>query len=283
MTKLMKGHTWSKGKARLHYPAVAEIKYDEIRCDIRLNSTDGLAFRSFADKPLHNMSFLAGNVREFMVHSGLSRLDCGVLANNSYNDSYRWVRSSKGVPGDLSSGLVQLVLFDSPNHGHIPYGERLHLLDALAARGRECGIPFIRPIRIQVRDAEQVDAAFAEALHRKYEGLMVKDLRGLYELGKRTFTWLKYKPEEDADGVITGINRATSIEGLPLDRAGSISIVCEDGSTADVAGINHELGRLMLAHPERFVGEWAEFKYMEIDRQGGYRHPRFHRIREAKQ
>ncbi|MEM3549655.1 MAG: ATP-dependent DNA ligase [Candidatus Bathyarchaeia archaeon] len=44
---------------------------------------------------------------------------------------------------------------------------------------------------------------YDEALRRKYEGIVVKNLNAPYEIGKRTYTWLKLKPERDTvDSVI---------------------------------------------------------------------------------
>lgn len=38
---------------------------------------------------------------------------------------------------------------------------------------------------------------YEEALHEGLEGILVKDLRSPYEMGERTYTWLKLKPERD--------------------------------------------------------------------------------------
>jgi DNA ligase-1 len=38
---------------------------------------------------------------------------------------------------------------------------------------------------------------YEEALNKKYEGIVVKNLKAPYEIGRRTYTWLKLKPERD--------------------------------------------------------------------------------------
>jgi DNA ligase-1 len=38
---------------------------------------------------------------------------------------------------------------------------------------------------------------YEEALKKKYEGIVVKNLNSPYEVGQRTYTWLKLKPERD--------------------------------------------------------------------------------------
>ncbi|BAN92331.1 ATP-dependent DNA ligase [Ralstonia phage RSB3] len=283
MSKLMKGKTFKDGKKKLTYPAIVEIKLDEIRCDVRLDADLRARFLSYAEKPLANLGFqFEATFGRFMGDIEHDRLDCGVLVNRSFNDTYRWVRSTKGVPVDLLGAKIEFILFDLPANT-MPFSQRVGFLDAIAKVGRErYGLPFIRPMRATVYEEEGVWSMFGKAREEGYEGLMVKTLDHKYEVGKRTAGWLKVKPEDDADGVITAINRAYSLEGAPLDRAGSVSIKCEDGSTADAGGMDHELGRLMLAAPSMFIGKWATFTYMERDRQGGYRHPRFQRLREDK-
>lgn len=110
---------------------------------------------------------------------------------------------------------------------------------------------------------------------------MVKTTDHLYER-RRTYGWMKLKPQETFDGRITGVNRAHSIAGEPLNRIGSVTVVLEDGSTADPAGFPHGLGADIWANPEAYIGKWIEFQAMEVDRAGGYRHPFFKRFREDK-
>lgn len=283
---LMKGHTWAKGKHKLTWPAVAELKVDEIRLDVRRVecpvSGGGIEFQSYADKPLHNLGQFAETFLSAMRYLDLMRLDMGVLVNSNFNDTYRYVRSSKGIPSDLLGVPIKFILFDDPG-SELEFRHRIGYLDHLRTElFRRFGLHVLRPLRQEVNSEDEVFSLFGKVRDEGGEGLMVKDYDHKYQVGKRTYGWLKVKPEEDADGIITAINQATSIEGVPLDRAGSVTIAVEDGSTADCAGIDHDLGRLMLAHPEQFLGKWAEFKYMERDRQGGYRHPRFNRIREDK-
>jgi hypothetical protein len=107
---------------------------------------------------------------------------------------------------------------------------------------------------------------------------------------------MKIKPSDPADGKITGFTEAVSSvdevcpdtgsitvpKGTPLGRAGSISVVCEDGSTAAPSGLPHALAKELWENQSHYVGQWIEFQYMERDRAGGYRHPTYNRFREAK-
>lgn len=278
----MKGHTFAKGKHKLVYPASAEVKVDEIRLDVRREPGKGLLLRSFADKPLHNLELWGARMLQYMQAFDVTRLDMGVIVNQNFADTYRYVRSSKGVPTELVDARVEFILFDVPDFGHEPYSQRL------SRRTRACNllhdyrVPTFTPMRFVVNGQAEVYELYQRVRDSGDEGLMVKSMDHLYEPGKRTNGWLKVKPEEDADALITGITEAVSEAGCPLGRVGSLQGTCEDASAVSIPGIDHDTARLWFAHPELIVGQWVEFQYMERDRQGGYRHPRFGRVREAK-
>lgn len=285
MTKLMKGHTWAKGKHKLTYPASAEVKVDEIRLDLRREPL-GVIFRSYADKPLHNLDPFQELFGRYMRAFEVERLDMGVIVNRSFADTYRYVRSSKGVPAELANAKVEFILFDMPDLIDMPYIDRIQQRRRHSNIMGDYGLPVFVPQRKVVYDEAEVMAMYSTVRDDGGEGLMVKDHQGRYEADKRTYGWLKVKPEEDADGLVTGVLEALGStpenKGQPLGRVGSLQVTLEDGSTASVAGIPHEIGRAWLADPTLIVGQWIEFNYMERDRQDGYRHPRFNRIREAK-
>lgn len=294
---LMKGKVYAEHSHKLRYPVRAEVKYDEIRLHVRCNThSDGPAieFLSYAGKPLYNLQHWEERFAAFMVAQGLDNLDCGVLVNGNFNDSYRWVRSKTGIPQEkldkatgriapaLNTSMVQFYLFDLPDNP-LPFDSRLPVLDAAATLlDVVYRIPTKRPEGWLIWNEEELDAKFIERRELGDEGLMVKTLSHTYMIGKRIDGWLKMKPEMLCDGIITAVNQAFSIHGEPLPRAGSIDVTLEDGSKASPAGINWALGTLMFLHPEDYIGQWVEFNCMERDRKGGYRHPTFHRLREAK-
>ena len=286
MTKLMKGHTWAKGKHKLTYPASAEVKVDEIRLDVRFEE-NCLLFRSYADKPLHNIpNAHCRAFGNFMTAFEVQRLDMGVIVNRNFADTYRYVRSSKGVPPELVDAKVEYILFDLPGMGTLPYIERIQWRKRYCNIMADYRLPVFVPVRKVVYDEAEVLNMFDSVRHDGDEGLMVKDHAGLYELDKRTNGWLKVKPEADCDGIVLGYSEVVSEAGEPLGRVGSLRVEAHlpDGSTqlVNVPGIPHEIGMAWFQDPSLIVGQWVEFSYMERDRQGGFRHPRFGRIREAK-
>lgn len=301
MPSLMKGETWKdalklvRGKPRFEYPIWVEAKADEIRCHIQYHDLDQtVSFSSYAGKPLNNLAPFAERFRAFFAaHPHITELDVGVEVNGNFNDSYRWTQSSSGIPQEkfdkktgkwspvLDVTMVEFILFDLPGNP-AEFWMRRPAIGGVALALQDAGLKTKRPEGYVCNSEAQVIERYNQLREAGYEGAMGKTLDHKYER-KRTFGWMKIKPSETFDGRITKINRATSLTGDPLSRAGSISVELEDGSTADPAGIAHALGSDMFANPSDYIGRWVEFEAMERDRAGGYRHPRFIRIREDKQ
>lgn len=293
---LMKGHTFKDHGHKMTYPCYVDIKVDEIRLHIQKRecpvSGNFHAALSYAGKPLYNLEedYRFQALAALMFKHNIDNLDCGVWVNRSFNDTYRYTRSKNGVPADLKNATLEFILFDMPDHQRT-FDLRqcdFHMFHNQAVQQR---IPLILPERHWAESADDVQRIYLEARAAGHEGIMVKSTTHKYEQGKRIYGWLKYKPEEDADGVIIALHEAIAGKDQPekgirlgdrLGRIGSVTVRCEDGSEATPHGIGRVLGERMLSHPEEFLGRWCEFKYMERDRQDGYRHPTFHRIREDK-
>lgn len=302
MAELMKGQSWSdrylKGKLRFEFPVFAEEKRDEIRAHFRLvrdkitRTPVCVEVVSYAGKPLYNLGRQCELMFTLFMRVGLEELDCGVEVNGNYNDSYRLVRSSKGVPEDLLNATVDVLVYDipAPADGQHEYRFRSeYIREWLLVRAH----PRLRlkaPRQWICHDEDDIMWHYCMVRGEGVEGLMIKTMHHAYQR-KRSWDWFKLKPEETYDGRITGFVEAICgvnqpelglRVGDPLRRAGAVAVILEDGSTASPHGIPHNLGKDMLENPEKYIGEWVEFSCMERDRQGGYRHPIFKRLREAK-
>lgn len=293
MASLMKGNQWHErcdakkrnGDPVVTYPVYVEDKHDEIRCHVIVDYNDPhgprVTFLSYSGKPLANMLRFHGLFITLAWGTGHYEFDMGFECNGNFNDSYRWVRSTNGVPADLMGATFKFFIFGLPSAEGTILQQHHYRVEVAQYAEDWCSIPVLVPHFIQCADSEQVDAAFSYARHRGLEGVMVKQPDALYER-KRTDGWLKMKPEDDADGIIEELIEAVSEQGEKLGRTGSVRIRLADGSTACPHGIGHDLGRDMHNNPAKYIGQWCEFRFMMRDRQGGYRHPTFYRLREAK-
>lgn len=298
MAELMKGKVWAerkdatdrKGNPIVTYPVGVDLKYDEVRCHVSVSGSE-VEFISYAGKPLANMKEFSHLFAHLCKHTGWNEFDCGFEINQNFNDTYRWVRSTNGLPADLSTSRWRFWLFDLPeNQSHyklrrVDMGRVIHYADKYMVGA------IAMPEHYECSDEVAIDRLFERVVERGIEGLMIKSYDHKYQRGKRIDGWWKYKPSEDADGEITELHEAICGKdqpelglrvGDPLGRIGSVTVQLEDGSTATPHGIDHTLGREMFLNPQAYLREWCEFTYMMRDRQGGYRHPTFKRLREAK-
>lgn len=299
MASLMKGHLWKdrrdakdrKGNPIVTYPVYVEDKHDEIRCHVIVDAYS-VRFLSYAGKPLANMGRFTQVFQELSRGTGYNEFDLGFEVNGNFNDSYRWVRSTKGVPADLKDATFKFLVFGLPEFaGKDTIRQQVSKRkDVVEYAADWVSVPFYMPRISGALDAAEVEYEFNHARERGLEGIMVKQPEHLYER-KRTDGWLKMKPEDEADGVIVELIEATATVadpergiavGDPLGRIGSVRVRMEDGSEACPHGIAHDLGRDMSQNPSKYLQQWCEFNFMERDRQGGYRHPTFFRLREAK-
>ena len=114
MPSLMKGNRWHerkdakdrKGNPIVTYPVSVDVKYDEVRCHVVILSNEhgtpmDVQFYSYAGKALANMKRFKNLFLTVARVSGWREFDCGFEVNESFNDTYRWVRSTRGLPADL--------------------------------------------------------------------------------------------------------------------------------------------------------------------------------------
>jgi len=115
------------------------------------------------------------------------------------------------------------------------------------------------------------------------EGIILKDLWGRYEQGKRSRSWIKVKAVQTADGVITGF---TTGEGKYSDTVGAIVIgQYRDGKfvakITKISGMTDDLRYEIGSSGSDYLGRVVEFAYQNKTDES-YRHPRFKRFRDDK-
>jgi bifunctional non-homologous end joining protein LigD len=115
------------------------------------------------------------------------------------------------------------------------------------------------------------------------EGIILKNLDGRYEQGKRSRLWIKVKAVQTADGVITGF---TPGEGKYQDTIGAIVIGQYRADRfvpkiTKISGMTDQLRYEIGSNGSDYLGKVVEFAYQNKTDES-YRHPRFKRFREDK-
>ncbi len=76
-----------------------------------------------------------------------------------------------------------------------------NLVDLPLSKRREYLVEIVPPQYliegVDCKNEVELMRFYEEALKNKFEGIVVKNLNSPYEIGQRTYTWLKLKPERD--------------------------------------------------------------------------------------
>ena len=128
----------------------------------------------------------------------------------SFQETAKQKRKNKGSSSEERN--LRYIIFDilvnqEKNLMKSPYFQRLEILDAMYL---VLGIEVVKSFRIE--NYHDIDVWQEQFIVEGYEGAMIKNIASIYEPGKRTRTWLKYKKiqkdslEDTIDVVILGYN-----------------------------------------------------------------------------
>ena len=130
----------------------------------------------------------------------------------------------------------------------------------------------------EVYDMDSLSELYEAKRAEGHEGLIVKDPQGIYRRGKKS-GWWKCKPNDEADGIIQGVNWGTP--GLANEgKVIGFSVLLETGRLVDANNISRALMDEFTAnvkeHGEDYYNGWAcQIGYMEETPDGSLRHPSF--------
>ncbi len=214
---------------------------------------------------------LAGTVIdcEAVAPSGLIG-DVKSILGSSANTAAQWQKAN---------GLLRLVAVDMlQTHGdsivHIPFSVRRQLLESVM---KELDSNFMLERLITIDKV----AFYKSVIVRGGEGVVIKDLDGHYEQGKRR--WLKLKKSKTWDVVVVDFSQG---QGKYADTIGALVYgAYEDDKLVTVgstSGMTDEERYQFGDNPQAYIGKVVVIEGMEIGAQGAIRHPRLLGFREDK-
>ncbi len=183
----------------------------------------------------------------------------------------------KAPPADLVARVpVTFVAFDLLALGprddpaepllRLPLAERRRRLDEIELPEPGSGGRFRRSLRVVVRSAEEIEAAFRAARDRGNEGLLAKDPRSPYTPGRRGLGWLKMKRAlATLDCVVVGVELG---HGKRHGVLSDYTFAVRDEATGGLATIGKAYSGLTDAEIAELT-RW--FEAHTISRHGRYR------------
>jgi ATP-dependent DNA ligase len=244
---------------RLTFPVQCEYKYDGERSilDARANGRAG-EYSSLSREGRPQVNNEGIWVDEIAALCRWFDVDGIVFDAETVADSFKDVAKSK-KKGASKEGL-RLAIFDVLSAEE--WTERRCVLkqsirtSLIAEAVESLGLTrVIVPVMRICNSMDEVQKFYEEAVAAGLEGLMIKDPGGLYEY-KRSYSWLKLKPVNTADGVITELNPGKA-GGKWEGKIGSYTVTgqLEDG-TEFVVNVGSGLSQAVLEDINRNPGSY---------------------------
>ena len=279
----------------VNWPAWAEYKLDGWRCVVRSSGTcpaDEVP-ETFSRNglPMENLSYRAKDL-DLLTRM---MIDCGLLEDISWAwdgegkkmgehfNSTSSEASKKGKGAELTFNIFDLVPWSHVGGGDEPIEDRYarrDVVEKFIARHPSL-FSMLRVVEVWEVDSE-ADAweLYNQARELGHEGLIIKQKESLYQPGK-TLAWIKVKPEETLDCLVTGTymgKPGSKYEGM----LGGI-VVTHKGVESEVgSGLTDKQRKEWADDPSLIIGQVVALKIHEITPAGKLREPRLEKVRGDK-
>lgn len=307
---------------------IADTKHDGVRGNICVDNTANAAWLSRVSKTIPALEHLNGfdqrwqkllkddrwifpdgfmldgelmvKGADFNTGSGLLRTKWSSEDNWYYNANHCAqpdTKKTKKVPFRLGHHHLKVVLYDIIPLDIIESGDDYSVMTLLRLEHVKVALPVLQDHFPEVEwclseshevyDMDELDALYRQKREEGHEGLVVKDPQGIYKRGKKS-GWWKLKPENEADGVVVGLNWGTP--GLANEgKVTGFEVLLESGRVVSANNISQALMEEFTAKvldtftedetKNPFEGWACQIKYMEETPDGSLRHPSFDKWR----
>jgi ATP-dependent DNA ligase I len=195
--------------ARIGGPAAVEWKLDGARIQVHRSGTDVAVYTRSLDDITARVPEVVEAALALPVTAAVLDGEAIALRPDGRPQPFQVTASRVGSRGDpaalraatpLSPVLFDLLHLDGTDLLEAPGAERAAALAGVAPES-------LRVPRVVAADVPAASAAFAAALDRGHEGVVVKSLTTPYEAGRRGAGWLKVKPRHTLDLVVLAVER----------------------------------------------------------------------------
>lgn len=303
---------------------IADIKYDGVRLNLIAKHTGGF-FLSRTSKSIPALEHLCGFSERWeafladdrQIYKGGLMVDGEVMVKGvDFNTGSgilrsKWmssknvafstepellVRKSDKVPFELEPKHLKVVVYAVLPLDVVESGEDHDVMNCVMQYHVETVLellkeyfPEIEWVKTESHDVfsmMQLDKLYEFVRERGDEGLVVKDPLDIYKRGKK-IGWWKMKPENEADGVITGLvwgTKGKANEGKVI----GFEVLLESGRVVNATNISQSLmdeftDKYLETNQMRSIGEavnpydgyQCQISYMEETPDGSLRHPSF--------
>ena len=253
----MKVNDYHKHKKKVSFPCYTSVKLNGVNAEYRLVAGDlKLLSRGGEEYPIPEHQKL--EARALLKHLGTNSINGEMYIHGKYLQDI--MAATKKHNTDTSD--LKFWIFDFPEAGGL-YQDRCA---SMYEKYNNVSIftPSLPLVNVGVaRSHEELDEQHAQAVAAGYEGIIIRNGKGLYEYNKRSLDVFKYKVAQDAEFLVDGyeidknghaVFRAYKNLGAPMFKV-------------KLKGTNEE--RLaMAAEADNYIGEYLKVEYEMLSKDG---------------
>ena len=191
----MLAHEWDKHQHKVSYPVIVQPKLD----GVRMIASYGKSFMSRRGKTLAVPKQVQDDLREIF---GDLIVD-GELYNHEYRSEFsKIISATRTVKGEAENlHLIQYHIYDIVTDAS--YEDRRELIKERMYG--YTGSSLVRVKSFNCGELDEVERRYDKLLEAGYEGAMIRVPNSTYQIDKRSYGLLKYKPVYSGEFKIVGI------------------------------------------------------------------------------
>jgi len=272
----MLAHDFLKYGHKLSLPFYVQPKLDGIRA----NPIKG-KFMSRNGKPLAKMANLMKHVKAMFDE----QVTDGEIYNHSQRANFEGISSGARKTKGKSEyeDVMQYHVYDIASHDGTFKERRAYLKKIMGG----VGSPLVRRVPTYlVATKQELEEIHEKFLEEGYEGTMIRVPDSLYEPGRRSYGLMKYKPFNDSEFRIVGMEEG---RGQLMGHVGKF--ICEISDERGTRTFKAKLGgknitpflKKCFTDHKLWKGKWMQVHYMGISNKNYKpRHPRGIKLRDIE-
>lgn len=286
-------------------PYMVSVKLDGIRCIFKNGEMLSRSFKPIESKQLNE---------RFEAMKKLSK-DTGIIYDGelystelNFQELMHYIRTEDlSIDGESLPESIKFYCFDALD---------MSLLDmtALERYNNYClplsdkNIPYCSGLKQElISSPDEVKTAFQYALDNNFEGLILKNPDSKYKFGRLTTKsgdGYKFKPYRTYDGKIKKIEQATKVDPnaerkvtelgyhktsqkkddrILIEKASAFFVDYEGKELKVTLAMTDQEKEEVWRNQDKYIGQWIEYKGMDVGAKDVPRHPVFIRYREPKE
>lgn len=255
---------------KIKFPCLVQPKLDGVRCLAFLDENGEVVLLSRKGKP-YNIPHLKAFLSE---HKDMLPLD-GELYNHR-ELTFQEIVSAVKRHSEITP-KIRYAVYDKPLDGVTNKKRWSALIDSYEKLILVKDSPTYRVDWVYCDNMEQILKYHKKCVADGYEGVIIRNLDGLYEFGFRSNNLIKYKEFNDAEFEIVDVVEATG-----RDAGTSIMVLkTSEGKefNAKPQG-SRELRAMYLRNKKSLIGKWATVQFQGLSDDGVPRFPSLITIRD---